>query len=103
MPEEITNSVKALEVEAEKILEEAKTRTNEIILESKEEAKKILSSQLPLDEVKPKCDKIVSNAKAEADKRIKDSEKKAAEIDANADKKVKEITELLVNIVRGKS
>jgi vacuolar-type H+-ATPase subunit H len=89
MPEEITNSVKALEVEAEKILEEAKTRTNEIILESKEEAKKILASQLPLDEVKAECDKIVSNAKAEADKRIKDSEKKAAEIDATADKKVK--------------
>jgi vacuolar-type H+-ATPase subunit H len=103
MPKEITNSVEALEVEAEKILEEAKTRVNEIILESKEEAKKILSSQLPLDEVKTEYDKIVSNARAEADKKIRDSEKKAAEIGINADKKVKEITELVVNIVRGKS
>jgi vacuolar-type H+-ATPase subunit H len=103
MPKEITNSVEALEVEAEKILEEAKTRASEILLEAKEEAKKILSSQLPLDEVKTECDKITSKAKAEADTKIKDSEKKAAEIGVTADKKVKEITELVVNIVRGKS
>jgi vacuolar-type H+-ATPase subunit H len=103
MPEEITSSVEALEVEAEKILAEAKTRANEILLEAKEEAKKILSSQLPLDEVKTECDKIVNKARAEADGKIKDSEKKAAEVSINADKKIKELTELVVNIVRGKS
>jgi vacuolar-type H+-ATPase subunit H len=103
MPKEITNSVEALEVKAEKILEEAKTRASEILLEAKEEAKKILSSQLPLDEIKTECGKIVSKARAEADTKIEDSEKQAAEIGINADKKVKEITELVVNIVRGKS
>jgi hypothetical protein len=45
----------------------------------------------------------VSKARVEADKKIKDSEKKAAEISINADKKVKEVTELVVNIVRGRS
>lgn len=103
MAKEITNSVEALEVEAEKILEEARTRADKILLEAREEAKKIVSSQLPLDEVKPECDKIVSKARAEADGKIKDSEKKAAEIGINADKKVKEITELVVNIVTGRS
>jgi cell division septum initiation protein DivIVA len=103
MPEEITNSVEALEAEAEKMLAEAKIRANEILLKAKEEAKKMLSSQLPLDEVKTECDKIVSKAKAEADKRIRDSEEKAAEISINADKKVKEITGLVISIVRGKS
>jgi len=103
MAKEITNSVEALEVEAEKILEEARTRANQILLEAREEAKKMLSSQLPLDEAKAECDQIVTNARAEADKRMKDSEKRAAEIGVNADKKTKEITELLVNIVRGKS
>ena len=103
MPEEITSSVEALEVEAEKILAEAKTRASEIVLEAKEEAKKMLSSQLPLDDVKTECEKIVSKARAEADKKIKDSGERAAEININADKKVKEITELVVNIVRGKS
>jgi vacuolar-type H+-ATPase subunit H len=103
MPEEITSSVEALEGEAEKILAGAKTRASEILLEAKEEAKRILSSRSPLDEVKTECDKIVSKARAEADRKIKDSEKKAAEISITADKKVKEITELVVNIVRGKS
>jgi vacuolar-type H+-ATPase subunit H len=103
MPKEITSNVEALEAEAQKILEEAKTRANEILLQAREEAKKILSTQLPLDEIKTECDKIVSKARAEANKKIKDSEQKAAEISIAADKKVKEITERVVNIVRGKS
>ena len=103
MAKEITNSVEALEVEAEKILEKAKTRASEIFLEAREEAKRILSSPLSLDAVKTEYDRIVSRARAEADEKIRDSEKRAAEIGINADKKVKEITELVVNIVTGRS
>jgi len=103
MAKEITNSVEALEVEAEKILEKAKTRASEIFLEAREEAKRILSSPLSLDAVKTEYDRIVSRATAEADEKIRDSEKRAAEIGINADKKVKEITELVVNIVTGRS
>ena len=103
MTKEITHDVEALEVEAEKILEEARTRANQILLEAREEAKKMLSSQLPLDEVKTECDNIINKARAEADEKTKDSEKKAAEIGINADRKVKELTELVVNIVTGKS
>ena len=103
MAKEITNSVEALEVEAEKILEEARTRANEILLEARTEAQRIISSPLPLDEIKTECDRIVSKARTEADEKIKDSEGKAAEIGINADKKVKEITELVVNIVTGRS
>jgi vacuolar-type H+-ATPase subunit H len=103
MAKEITSNVEALEVEAEKILEEARTRANRILIEAREEAKKMLSSQLPLETVKTECDKIVSKARAEADEKIKDSEKKAAEIGINADKKVKGLTELVVNIITGRS
>jgi vacuolar-type H+-ATPase subunit H len=103
MPREIIDSVEALEGEAEEILEDARVRANQITLGSKEEAKKILSSQPDLDEVKAECGRIVSKARAEADRKMKDSEKKATEISVNADKKAKEITELLVNVVRGKS
>jgi F0F1-type ATP synthase membrane subunit b/b' len=103
MSEEMTSSVEALEAKAEKILAEANTRASDIVLEAKEEAKKMLSSQLPLDEVKAESEKIVSKAQAEADTRMKDAEKTAGEITINADKKVKEITELVVNIVKGKS
>ena len=103
MPEEITGSVEALEAKAEKILEEAGTRASEIVLQAREEAKKVISSQLPLDEVKTESEKIISSAKAKADQKIKDAEKSAADININTDKKVKEITELVVNIVKGKS
>jgi len=103
MAKEITSSVEALEVEAERILEEAKARANEIILASKDEAKRVLSSELALDEAKAECETIVSKARVEADKRIKESERRSAEISANADKKAKKITDLLVNIVRGQS
>jgi len=37
MAKEITSNVEALEVEAEKILAEARTRASEILLEAKEE------------------------------------------------------------------
>jgi vacuolar-type H+-ATPase subunit H len=103
MPEEMTSSVQALEARAEKILADAKTRAGDIVLEAKEQAKKLLSSQLPLDEVKAESEKIVSKAQAEADTKIKDAEKSAAEIKTNADKRVKDITELVVNTVKGKS
>jgi vacuolar-type H+-ATPase subunit H len=103
MPEEITTSIEALEAKAEKTLAEAKTRASEIVLAAKEQAKKMLSSQLPLDDVKAESEKIVSKAQAEADQKIRDAEKSAAEINISADKKVKEITELVVNIVKGKS
>jgi F0F1-type ATP synthase membrane subunit b/b' len=103
MPEEMTSSVEALEAKAEKMLTEARTRAGDIVLEAKEEAKKILSSRLPLDEVKAESEKVVSKAQAEADTRIKDAEKSAAEIKASADKRVKEITELVVNTVKGNS
>jgi F0F1-type ATP synthase membrane subunit b/b' len=103
MAKEIASDVEVLEAEAEKILADARARASEIILEAREEAKKMLSSQLPLDEARAECEKIVSKAKAQADEKVKDSEKQAAEISINADKRLKETTELVVNIVRGKS
>ncbi len=103
MPEEITSSVEAIEVESEKILEEARNRAREIILEAREESRNILSSQLPLHDVKPECVRIVNEARAEADKRIEDSEKRVAEIRINANKKAKEIMELIVSIIAGRS
>lgn len=101
MAKEIASSVEALEAEAEKILEEARTSASKILLEAKEEAKKTLSSPLPLDTIRTECDRIVSKAKAEAGETIRDSEKNAAQIGSNADRRVKEIADRVVNIVTG--
>ncbi|PIP49090.1 MAG: hypothetical protein COX14_01165 [Chloroflexi bacterium CG23_combo_of_CG06-09_8_20_14_all_45_10] len=100
---EVTSSVAAIEVEAEKILSEARAGANGILLKAKEEAKKILSFELPMDEVKTECDKIISKARVEAEAKIADSEKKASEISADADKKVEEIVTRVVSIITGRS
>ena len=99
--EEVTSNVEAIEVEAEKIVEEARTRASEILIKAKDEARGILSSQLPLDEAKTEYDKIIHKAKIEAEKKIADSEKKASEISAKADKKVEEIVDRIVGIITG--
>lgn len=103
MSERVADSVEAIEAEAEKMLQEASTRGNEILLEAREEARRILSSPLPLDAVRTECDRIVSKARAEADEAIKDSKRQAAEIGIDADKKLEEITKRLVSIVAGKN
>lgn len=103
MSKKVANSVEAIELEAEKILEEARTGANEILLKAKTEVKKILSSQLPTDKVRIECDEIISNAREEAEGKVRDSEKKACETSTNADKKVAGIAERIVHIIMGRN
>ena len=100
---EVTSSVEALEIEAERILEKAKAKANEILLASEKEVEKILSSKLPLGKVKIECDNIVDKAKVEAEGKIGDSEKKASEINTGTDEKMEEIVAHIVAIVVGRS
>ena len=99
--EEITSSVETIEVEAERILEEARSRAKEILLLANEETNKILSSELPMDEVKAECERIIHKARGEADKKVKDSRKKASEIQAEVGNKVDKITERIVSNITG--
>ena len=99
--EEVTGSVENIEVEAEKILESARSRANGILLKANEEAKKILSSELPIDEVKTECESIIRKAREEANKKIEASLMESSEVRARADEKVGEIVERIVNIVTG--
>ena len=98
---EMTSSVETIEAEAERILEEARNRANEILLKANEEANKILSSELPMDEVKAECQKIIHKAREEADKKVEDSRKKAAEIKTGTGNKVDKITERIVSNITG--
>ena len=99
--EEMTSSVETIEAEAEKLLEEARNTANEIIVKANDEANKILSSELSVDEVKAECQEIISKAREEADKKIEDSKKKASEIKTATGNKVDKITERIVNNVTG--
>ncbi len=99
--EEMTSNIETIEIEAERILEEARNRANEILLKANEEANKILSSDLPMDEVKAECQKIIHKAREEADKKIEDSRKEASEIKTGTGKKVDKITERIVSNITG--
>jgi len=99
--EEVSRSVETIEAEAEKILEAARTRASEILLRAKEEAGKILSSELPMDEVKTECENIIHRARVEAGKKVQDSVEKASAIRADVDKKIEGIVKRLAGIVIG--
>jgi vacuolar-type H+-ATPase subunit H len=99
--EEVNSNVETIEVEAEQLLESARSRANEILLKAKEEAKKISSSELPMDEVKAECDGIIRRAREEANKRIEESLLETSELKTRADEKVDKIVKRLVSIVTG--
>lgn len=99
--EQITSSIESIENEAEKTLDKARSRANDIILKAKEEADNVLSSEVPLDDVKGECEQILVKARKKADKDIEASKKKASEIRTGASKKMGKITERIVNIVTG--
>ena len=99
--EEVTSSVETIEGEAEKILESARSRANEILLKAKDEAKKISSSELPMDEVKKECESIVRKAREEANKKTEASLLESSEVRARADEKVGGVVKRMVNIVIG--
>jgi F0F1-type ATP synthase membrane subunit b/b' len=103
MSDKIADSVEAMEAEAEKMLQEARTRASEIVLAAREEAKAMLSASLPMDDVRAECDRIVSKARVEADQTIRDAEKRAAEIAVNAESKLEEMAKRLAGIVGGRS
>ena len=84
-------SPEGLHIEAGKILEESRSRANDILIKANEEANKILSSELPIDEAKIECEQIINKAREEADKKIKESKGKASEIRADAEKKLENI------------
>lgn len=101
MAKDIASGVKAIEVEAERILADARAEANEILLRAKEEAKQILAEELPMDEVKASCEDITRRAREKADAELARLEKTASNIKADAGKKVDRLADRIVSIVTG--
>ena len=101
MAKDIASGVKAIEVEAERILADARAKANDILLRARDEARQILAAELPMDEVKASCAEITRRATEEADAELARLEKKASEISADAGKKVDRLADLIVSIVTG--
>ena len=101
MAKDIASGVKAIEVEAERILADARAKANDILLRARDEARQILAAELPMDEVKASCKEVTQRATKEANAELARLEKKASEISADAGKKVDRLADLIVSIVTG--
>jgi len=98
--QEITSGVENIEVEAERMLEMARSRANEILLKARKEAAKILSSELPLDKVKKQRQQIIEEAKDKASKEVEAAKTKAAGLKADTSQ-VEKIAARIVTVITG--
>jgi cell division septum initiation protein DivIVA len=101
MASDITGSVQAMEAEAAQVIEEAKAKAGDILQKARDEARKMSSEQLPLDDVKAECAKIVKDAELKASTEMKEAEKRAADIAASAAGKTDKYVKSMVNTVLG--
>jgi F0F1-type ATP synthase membrane subunit b/b' len=101
MTKNIASSVRAIEVEAERILADARAEADDILLKGKKEARQIIAAELPLDEVKASCKEVTQRATEEANTELARLEKKASEISADASEKVDRLADDIVRIVTG--
>lgn len=99
--ENLTGGVKSIEDEAEKTLEQARTKASEILVRAKEESQQIASVELPLDEVKAEGESIKNKAKAEAEKQVAQAHEKASNMIESVGVRTDEIVRKIVNIVTG--
>ena len=98
---QVGTNIENIENKAEKALDDARKRAGDIVLKAKDEAARILSAEVLLDEVKEESDRILGEAKKQAGKEVEGSRKRASDIRAGAGKKVGKIAERIVNIIIG--
>jgi len=99
--EKITASVENIEVKAEKVLEEARSRASEIIMKAKDEAAKILAAELSLDEVAKEREQIIKQAEQKAAREIEAAQKRAVAMKEGAGQKTGEIAKRIASVVSG--
>ncbi len=98
--QEIKSNVENIEAEAEKIMETARSRANEIVLKARDEAAKILSAALPLGDAEKERQRIIEKAREQANKEIEAARIKANELKGDTSK-MAELTQRIINIVTG--
>jgi vacuolar-type H+-ATPase subunit H len=101
MPDVFSDSVEHIEIEAEKIIQQAKTKAADILMKAKEKAIKISSSDLTADDVKQECEKIINEANREGDIKIGNAKKSAGQLKQNATRNSDKIAKYTASIVAG--
>lgn len=101
MPQEIHTTIETIEADAEKVVEEAREKAKQILVAAKAEAKGILSSELPMEEIQMEQDRIIGAAKEEASEQVEESKRMVSQLRASAKKKGDEAVRLIVNRIKG--
>lgn len=101
MAEEIRDTIKEIEKEAEKLIEKARADARGILEDANKKAREILSEELPLDAFKGERDKILTDAQEEAKQRIEESRKASAGIRSASSGRVDEFSRMMADQVRG--
>ena len=99
--ENVADSVETIEAEAEKLLQDARSKAEEIQLKAKEESRNILCAELPVGEAEAEYEDTINKAKEESYKIIRDSKNRADEIRTNSKGKTKEFVSSIVAIITG--
>jgi len=100
--ERMIENIESIEVEADKILNEAKDKAGSIIREGEEKAKAILNSDLPVEDARAECEKnIIAKAQEDAEKMVEEAKQSAAKVKERAAKKEKSAVDLIIDAVIG--
>ncbi len=97
----ISISVEAIESEADKILDEARIKSNDILLKAREEANKIANSGLALNEAEAEKENLIKAAQEEAKRRLDKSKAEASRIKTALGGKEDSIVKQLIEMVTG--
>ncbi|OGN88372.1 MAG: hypothetical protein A2158_01785 [Chloroflexi bacterium RBG_13_46_14] len=97
----VTSNIENLEIEAEKSLDAARAKANEILAEANKKNQELLSSPLSFDDVKAEGQKIIEKADKEAEEEVNKAKKQAEVIRSGNVKKVDEIIDRMVKLVTG--
>ncbi|MBT9159591.1 MAG: hypothetical protein DDT27_01563 [Dehalococcoidia bacterium] len=99
--EKITGAVETIEAEAERVLDAARAKAREVLLQSRQEASQILSSKDDMGDIREECENIKQRARAEAERRAREYNEEASRIRADATARIEGIVKEIASIVVG--
>ena len=102
MADDVSGAVREMETEAARLREEAKASAAEKLRKARDEAEKIASGDLPMDEVAAECDARVKKARENAEGALGEADETARALREYAAAKVEDCVAEIVRVVTGK-
>ena len=99
--EKVTSKIENLELEAERSLDAARNKANEILSEANKKSHELLSSPLSFDDVRSECREMIKNAERQAEEEVIKAQKRAAEIVSGSKTKVDHVIDRMEKLVTG--